>query len=139
MNLLQKYLFLEFMLICNAASAAPELDLKHNKLPYKTISVDISDLIQKILLSLILISLLAYLVTFLIKKYYNKNIFSAAAGQEIKLIAMRRVSRNLSVITIRIENMKYSIAQSQNGLLLLDKETIVKDEQENDSNKKSAG
>jgi len=111
-----------------------------SNLPFKHDSVDIGGQIQKTIIVFLLVILIAYFAIFFIKKYYNRKFTESKFGEnQIKIIDRRYLARNLTVILLQINNTRYSLVQTHNELVLLEKATLVEENGKSEQTETSAG
>lgn len=111
-----------------------------SSLPFKHETTDIGSQLYKTIVVFLLVILLAYVVIFLIKKYYlQRQISKQTDASHIKILSRKYLARNLSIIMLQINNKQYSLAQTHNELILLEKETLAENNGKNDQSETPAG
>lgn len=110
-----------------SASATQTLD----KIPFKADDSGVGISVQKLILVFLLVALLAYFLIYGLKIYYNKKYDAKNPGDNLIKMAQRKyLTRNLSIICLQVNDTLFTLAQTQNQLVILEKKKISENEKE---------
>ena len=95
-------------------------------IPFKTDNYSVGGMLFKVIFLLVIISVIAYAVSYAIKRYYFKGMVNQMAGKsKIQLLEMKRISPQLTLYRIRYDTKEILLAQSANGLLVVSEDKLV--------------
>jgi len=132
--MLKKLILVILIVILNIAEVYATVVVNNVKVPFKHDTSNFGGQIQKITVAFLLVVLIAYFVIFWLKKYSSRKFVSKKGGENvIKITDRKYLAKNLTIVLLQINNTKYSLAQTQNELIILEKEIIKIDEKNNNS------
>ena len=108
-----------WVLSCVAVTSI--LGAQESNIPYKSDSYASDGLIFKLIIILVIIALIAYGISYLIKRYYFGGLLEKKGKGDMTLLEVKRFSPQLTVYRIKIDTNEVVLAQSNNGLQVLDK------------------
>ena len=95
-------------------------DIDSNKIPFRNESLFSQTSLIRILFATIIGILLVIIFVYILKKYYLKQPLTQFASQNIKLVAVKRLTPKLTLSIVQVNDTKYVLAQCGDNLVTLE-------------------
>ena len=92
-----------------------------NSIPYKPEPTDSGGVFYKVILSLLVVSGLAYLIAMVIKKYIYGSQFQGKSLSKLNMLELKRISPKLTLFRLEVNGNEICLAQTDKDIIVLDK------------------